>query len=83
MTTVRASVVANLIGCSRPTVTKWTREGRLPAIRLGRQFRYDLTEVRRVLREARYDPEDEADDDTEPNRQKKTHGGSSGPSCVS
>lgn len=46
-----AEDVANKLGASVPTVRKWVREGRVPAIRLGRFTRIRWEDVVAVMEE--------------------------------
>ena len=44
-----ASEVARLYGVTRKTVNKWARDGRLPAIRPGKDWRFNRHVVEKLL----------------------------------
>ena len=49
--------VAVHLSVSKDTVHNWTKEGRLPAYRAGKMYKYKLSEVDLWLREGRLDQE--------------------------
>lgn len=46
---LKAPELAELLGICVATVWEWTRSGKIPVVRAGRLYRYDLAEVRKAL----------------------------------
>ncbi|MGM1323344.1 helix-turn-helix domain-containing protein [Corynebacterium macclintockiae] len=49
--------VATHLSVSKDTVRNWTKEGRLPAFKAGKMYKYKLSEVDQWLRDGRLDQE--------------------------
>lgn len=49
--------VATHLSVSKDTVRNWTKEGRLPAYKAGKMYKYKLSEVDRWLRDGKLDQE--------------------------
>ena len=49
--------VATHLSVSKDTVRNWTKEGRLPAYKAGKMYKYKLSEVDQWLRDGRLDQE--------------------------
>ncbi|WFN90837.1 helix-turn-helix domain-containing protein [Arcanobacterium wilhelmae] len=49
--------VATHLSVSKDTVRNWTKEGRLPAYKAGKMYKYKLSEVDQWLREGKLDQE--------------------------
>ncbi|MDY6076765.1 MULTISPECIES: helix-turn-helix domain-containing protein [Actinomycetaceae] len=49
--------VATHLSVSKDTVRNWTKEGRLPAYKAGKMYKYKLSEVDQWLRDGKLDQE--------------------------
>lgn len=49
--------VATHLSVSKDTVRSWTKEGRLPAYKAGKMYKYKLSEVDQWLRDGKLDQE--------------------------
>ena len=49
--------VATHLSVSKDTVRNWTKEGRLPAYKAGKMYKYKVSEVDQWLRDGRLDQE--------------------------
>lgn len=47
---VTISQLTEAIQISRPTLWRWTRTGKIPSYKIGRSYRYSLTEVLNSMR---------------------------------
>ncbi len=61
--------VADLLGISETTVRRWLAEGKIPAYRLNRQYRFSRAEIEDWLLQQRIDPEADEEKPTSGNMQ--------------
>ena len=61
--------VADLLGISETTVRRWLAEGKIPAYRLNRQYRFSRTEIEDWLLQQRLNPEVDEEKATSGNMQ--------------
>ncbi len=62
---LRPSQVAEILGVCQATVYRWIDTGILPAVRIGRYWRVDISEVEKLLAgETAVHPEADADTET-------------------